>query len=143
MASKSPYRNEISLFSIMRWQSHKIKRVGTMAAESLSFSESFCKWIWKLCRETIYSDYGVSTEGKHLLASQPKAVIKSNSATSADPGVVSVTGAKSVYDNLVKETIGGSDRCVALELCVCEGSLCEPSARGCDGCSICACLLML
>lgn len=98
MAPKNLYRNELSASGSMCWQSHKIRRVvgSTMGAESCPFSESLaeCEWMLMLWRETIYSDDDARTglrRGKSLESELDVAVMRSDSAISIDPSVVSMT----------------------------------------------------
>ena len=103
-------RNVEAPVSIISWSSHKVKPKvdSTLHGESLCLADGLAdaEWVWCLFREAVFADFNPST-GKRANdadASIPTVtVLKDERQVIVDPTIVSVVGAKSFFDHLVRE----------------------------------------
>ena len=105
--------------NVLAWRSGKLQRVvnSTLAAETQSLSRGLGDLIWTmvLVQEMCDARFSIKNWRKKVGAEEVL-IMASNQTEEALKGSLAIVDAKSLYDYLSKETVGGSDRRTALEI---------------------------
>ena len=107
------------LANVLGWRSGKLQRVvnSTLAAETQSLSRGLGDLVWTMVLIEELRDSGfVMKNWKERVSAEEVLVIASESSSSELKGSLAIVDAKSLYDLLARETVGGSDKRTALEI---------------------------
>ena len=105
--------------NILAWRSAKLQRVvnSTMAAETQSLSKGLAELTWTMLLMKELSDGTLNIrDWREHLKTEELMVISSEETESELRESLAVIDAKSLYDHLTRETIGGSDKRTAIEI---------------------------
>ena len=112
-------KNEKAKTNILCWRSGRLQRVcnSTLAAETQSLSRGMgdLLWIMVLFEELQEEEFSIREWPEKLCGSKVMA-LASNTTSEKLRGSLAVVDAKSLYDQLCKETIGGQDKRTAIEI---------------------------
>ena len=105
--------------NVLCWRSGRIQRVvnSTLAAETQSLSRGLgdSLWVMVLFEELQDRSFEIRNWTEHLSGSKVMALASSSSSERLK-GSLAVCDAKSLYDQFSRETIGGSDKRIAIEI---------------------------
>ena len=105
--------------NLLWWRSARLQRVvnSTLAAETQSLSRGLgdMLWIMVLFEELKDEKFSIREWPQRLSGSEVMAMASTSSSESLKGGLA-VVDAKSLYDQLCKETIGGQDKRTAIEI---------------------------
>ena len=105
--------------NLLWWRSAKLQRVvnSTLAAESQSLSKGLGDLLWMkvLFKELLDEKFNIK-EWPALLAGEETLAFARDSTSDRLQECLAIVDAKSLYDHLSKETIGGQDKRTAIEI---------------------------
>ena len=105
--------------NLLCWRSSRLQRVvnSTLAAETQSLSRGLgdLLWVMVLFEELRDPDFSIRDWPQRLSGSEVLA-LASTSSSERLKGSLAIADAKSLYDQLCKETIGGQDKRTAIEV---------------------------
>lgn len=105
--------------NLVGWRSGRLQRVvnSTLAAETQSLSRGLgdLLWIMVLTKELSEANFKVR-DWKHRLSAEEVLVLGSENHQEFLKESLAIVDAKSLYDYLAKETVGGQDRRTAIEI---------------------------
>ena len=116
--------------NILSWRSAKLQRVvnSAMAAETQSLSKGLAELTWTMLLMKELQDGRLNIrDWRQQLKTEELMVISSEATEEYLKESLAVVDAKSLYDHLSRETIGGSDKRTAIEIQI------EPMAMIADG----------
>ena len=105
--------------NILSWRSAKLQRVvnSTMAAETQSLSKGLAELTWTMLLMKELQDGRLNIrDWRQQLKTEELMVISSEATEEYLKESLAVVDAKSLYDHLSRETIGGSDKRTAIEI---------------------------
>ena len=112
-------KNEKAKTNILYWRSGKIQRVvnSTLAAETQSLSRGIgdLLWVMILFEEIKDPEFNLC-EGPERLRGKEVMALASASSSEILKGCLAIVDAKSLYDHLSRDTIGGQDKRTAIEI---------------------------
>ena len=105
--------------NLLCWRSGRIQRVvnSTLAAETQALSRGFgdLLWVMVLFEELKDENFQIRSWPERLSSSDVVAMVSASSSEELR-GSLAVVDAKSLYDYLSKDTIGGQDKRTAIEI---------------------------
>lgn len=111
--------NKAAKTNILCWRSGRIQRVvnSTLAAETQSLSRGIGDLLWVMVLFEELEDPTFSLRNwPQRLSGKDVLAIASNSSSERLKGSLAVVDAKSLYDQLCKDSIGGQDKRTAIEI---------------------------
>ena len=112
-------RNEKARTNVLCWRSGRLQRVcnSALAAETQSLSRGMGDLLWVMVLFEELQEEGFSIrEWPEKLCGSKVMALASSSTSEKLRGSLAVVDAKSLYDQLCKETIGGQDKRTAIEI---------------------------
>eukprot|EP00913_Durusdinium_trenchii_P035579 g33295.t1 len=120
IAHESCWRDGVAApTNILSWRSAKLQRVvnSTMAAETQSLSRGLAELTWTMLLMKELQDGRLNIrDWRQQLKTEELMVISSEATEEYLKESLAVVDAKSLYDHLSRETIGGSDKRTAIEI---------------------------
>ena len=112
-------KNESVRANVLCWRSGKIQRVvnSTLAAATQSLSRGIgdLLWVMVLFEEVIDPNFNLCEWPERLRGKEVMALASSSSSERLK-GCLAIVDAKSLYDHLSRDTIGGQDKRTAIEI---------------------------
>ncbi|CAE8627158.1 unnamed protein product, partial [Polarella glacialis] len=117
--------------SLLRWRSGKIQQVvnSTLAAETRSLSTAVAQLTWHLCmlHDVCYGNFSLKDWRSELQPNGADMFIK-NTADTKLKEAICIVDAKSLFDHLARETVGGADKRNAIEIQIIRENLSDIAA---------------
>ncbi|CAE8648439.1 unnamed protein product [Polarella glacialis] len=117
--------------SLLHWRSGKNQQVvnSTLAAETRSLSTAVTQLTWHLCmlHDVCYGNFSLKDWRSELQSNGADMFIKNNADTKLKEAIC-IVDAKSLFDHLARETVGGADKRNAIEIQIIRENLSDIAA---------------